>query len=407
MDTNISNKESYMDHAATTYMDPKVKEAMDPYFCDNYGNPGSFHGRGLPVRESIAEARAKIAKYLNADSSEIIFTGSGTESINLAIKGVAFRKGKGHIITQKTEHHAVLHTCEYLEKKGFEVTYLPVDDFGMVNPEDVKNAIKEDTILVTIMYANNEVGTIQPIAEIGAICKENNVLFHTDACQAAGALDLDVKKLNTDMLTINGSKIYGPKGVGLLYLKKGVRIDALIHGGGQESNMRAGTENVPGIVGLAKALELAQENRAAENARLIKLRDRLITSIMDEVKDTKLNGHPTQRLPNNANISFLGIEGEAMLLLLSEYGIYCSTGSACTSRTLDPSHVLVGMNMPYELAHGSLRFTLGKRTTDADIDYLLKTLLPIIAWLRTLSPIKVKMNEIMKRKPVSYRERFA
>jgi cysteine desulfurase len=407
MDINISNKESYMDHAATTYMDPKVKEAMDPYFCDNYGNPGSFHGRGLPAQESIAEARAKIAKHLNADPSEIIFTGGGTESINLAIKGVAFRKGKGHIITQKTEHHAVLHTCEYLEKKGFEVTYLPVDDFGMVNPEDVKNAIKEDTILVTIMYANNEVGTIQPIAEIGAICKENNILFHTDACQAAGALDLDVKKLNTDMLTINGSKIYGPKGVGLLYLKKGVRIDALIHGGGQESNMRAGTENVPGIIGLAKALELVQETRDIENARLIKLRDKLITSIMNEVNDTKLNGHPTQRLPNNANISFLGIEGEAMLLLLSEYGIYCSTGSACTSRTLDPSHVLVGMNMPYELAHGSLRFTLGKRTTDADIDYLLKTLPPIITWLRTLSPIKVKMNEIMKRKPVSYRERFA
>ncbi len=407
MNIKLSNKEVYLDHAATTYMDPKVKEAMDPYFCDNYGNPGSFHGRGLLAQEAIIEARAKIAKQLNADPSEIIFTGSGTESINLAIKGVAFRKGKGHIITQKTEHHAVLHTCEYLEKKGFEVTYLPVDDFGMVNPEDVKNAIKKDTILVTIMYANNEVGTIQPIAEIGAICKENNILFHTDACQAAGALDLDVKKLNVDMLTINGSKIYGPKGVGLLYLKKSVRIDALIHGGGQENNMRAGTENVPGIIGIAKALELAQENKETENARLIKLRDRLIESIMTTIKDTKLNGHPTQRLPNNANISFLGIEGEAMLLLLSEYNIYCSTGSACTSKTLDPSHVLVGMNMPYELAHGSLRFTLGKRTTDADVDYLLKTLPPIITWLRTLSPIKVKMSEIMKRKPVSYRERFA
>ncbi len=407
MDIGLSNKESYMDHAATTYMDPKVKAAMDPYFCDNYGNPGSFHGRGLPVLDAIAEARAKIAKYFNADPSEIIFTGGGTESINLAIKGVAFKKGKGHIITQKTEHHAVLHTCEYLEKKGFEVTYLPVDDFGMVNPEDVKNAIKEDTMLVTIMYANNEVGTIQPIAEIGAICKEHNVLFHTDACQAAGALDLDVKKLNVDMLTINGSKIYGPKGVGILYLKKGVRIDALIHGGGQESNMRAGTENVPGIIGIAKALELVQGEKDTENARLTKLRDRLINSIMTTFSDTKLNGHPTQRLPNNANISFLGIEGEAMLLLLSEFNIYCSTGSACTSRTLDPSHVLVGMNMPYELAHGSLRFTLGKRTTDADVDYVLKTLPPIINWLRTLSPIKVKMGDIMKRKPVSYRERFA
>ncbi len=393
-------KKIYLDNSATTCMDPEVKKEMDKYFVEVYGNPGSFHSEGLVVKNALADAREKISKILGAKSSEIIFTGGGTESINLAIKGLAYavQGKKKHIITSTIEHHAVLETCEYLEKKGFEVTYLSPNREATINPQDVKDAIRDDTFLVTIMYANNEVGTIQNIKEIGKICKEKGVKFHTDACQASGYLDLNVSNLNVDMMTLNGSKVYGPKGVGLLYLKMGTVIEPLIHGGGQENNKRSGTENVPGIIAFAKALEIAEQEKEAESLRLTKLRDRLIKGILDNIPKTILNGHLINRLPNNVNVSFLDIEGEAILLYMDAKGVYASSGSACTSKTLDPSHVILAMGVPYEFAHGSIRFSMGKETTEEDVDYIIQILPEIIQNLRNISPFNLNLEEIEENK---------
>jgi cysteine desulfurase len=389
----MKQKEIYFDNAATTAVDPAVLNAMLPYFSRKYGNPGSFHNKGKEAKDAVENARSHVARILNCKLKEVVFTGSGTESINLAIKGVAFaNKSKGnHIITSQIEHHAVLHTCEFLEKNGFEVTYLKVDKFGLVNPKELEAAITDKTILVSIMYANNEIGTIEPIAEIGKICRQKKVYFHTDACQAVGFLDLKVSNLNVDLLTLNGSKVYGPKGVGILYLKEGIEIEPLIHGGGQEFSIRSGTENVPSIIGFAKALTIAQENAKKESDRLIKLRDELISSLL-KIPKTRLNGHSTERLPNNVNISFLDVEGEAMLLYLNEKGVYASTGSACTSKSLETSHVLKAIGLPYEASHGSLRFSLGKHTTLGEIKYLLRIMPKIVETLRKLSPLNLNME---------------
>lgn len=389
-------EEIYLDHAATTYVRDEVLDEMNKYFSEEYGNPGSFHTIGLRNKRVVQESRKKVQEILNArNPKEIIFTGSGTESVNLAIKGVAERHGTGHIITSTIEHEAVLETLYYLEtKKGFEVTKVPVDRYGVVNPKDVEDAIRPDTILVTIMYANNEVGTIQPIDEIGKICKDKKVIFHTDACQGGGALDLDVQKLNVDMLTLNGSKIYGPKGIGMLYKRSIIKLVPLIHGGGQEFGVRSGTENVPFIVGFTKALELGNEERTKENERLIELRTFLEQSIIDTIPKSFLNGHPTKRLPNNVNITIADIEGEAMMLYLNKYGICASSGSACTSATLEPSHVILAMNLPYEVAHGTLRLTLGKRTTKQELKKIIEVLPDVVKQLRRISPVKLDFDTI-------------
>jgi len=392
-------RDKYFDHSATTYVRPEVVEAMQTYYSENYGNPGSFHYKGLEANEALGSARERVAEILGSKPDEIIFTGSGTESCNMAVKGIAKslkRKGK-HIITSTIEHHAIMDSCDYLERhEDYEVTYVDVNKDGIIDPEEIRKAIRPDTILISVMYANNEIGTIQPIKEIAKIAKENGVIMHTDACQASGSLDINVQNLGVDMLTLNGSKIYGPKGVGLLYLRKGVRIVPLIHGGGQERNLRSGTENVPGIMGFATALELAQAEKEVEGKRLIELRDYLIKRVTEEIPECWLNGHPTTRLPNNANITFLNIEGEAIILLLNEYKIYVSSGSACTSKTLDPSHVIVSMGMPYEAAHGSIRFTLGKINTKEDIDETMDVLPGIIEKLRGISPVHLKASEVKK-----------
>lgn len=395
-------KSIYLDHAATTYVDPRVEKAMLPYYGKIFGNPSSLYTLGRIANGELNDCRRKIAEILHALSDNIIFTGGGTESDNLAIFGIAraHKKFGKHIITSKIEHHAVLNPCEQLEKEGFEITYLETDSQGFVSPKKVRAAMRPDTILVSIMYANNEIGTVEPIADIGReILKwrkeKNNVYpyFHTDACQAAGALELDVEKLHVDLMTINGSKIYGPKGVGVLYLRRGVNIQPLILGGGQERNMRSGTENVAGIVGLTKALELAQQNRFEENVRLHDLRNYLFEQINKKIDKIKLNGpdlgNELVRLPNNLNVTFMDVEGEAMLLYLDEYGIMCSTGSACTSTSLEPSHVLTALGLPYEYAHGSLRFTFGHCNTKADVDYLMKYLPEIIKRLREISPVNM------------------
>ncbi len=386
-------KKIYLDHSATTYVDARAKKEMDKYFSEEFGNPSSFNDMGLEARDVVENARNKVARILNAKSKEIIFTGSGTESINLAIKGVArANKNKGkHIITSKIEHHAVLDSCDYLEKKeGFKITYLDVDKDGLVNLEDLKKAIKKDTILVSIMYANNEIGTVQDIKEIGDVCKRKGVYFHTDACQAANYLNLDVNHLNVDLLTLNGSKIYGPKGTGILYVKEGTVLDAIIHGGGQEFGLRSGTENVPGIVGFAKALDIAEEEKNKEVERLTMLRDGFIKKTL-KISKSLLNGHASKRLPNNINISFLDIEGEALLLYLNEKGVYASTGSACTSNSLEPSHVILAIGLPYEAAHGSLRITLGRKTGKEDLDYVAEILPEIVEKLRQISPVRVEI----------------
>ena len=389
-------KEIYFDHAATTYVRDEVMDSMNEYFQNEYGNPGSFHTVGFRNKKVVQHSRETIKDILNAKSpKEIIFTGSGTESVNLAIKGLTQKYDTGHIITSTIEHEAVLETLYYLEhKKGFEVTKVPVDKYGVVNPEDVKDAIKENTILVTIMYANNEIGTIQPIEEIGKICKDKKVTFHTDACQAGGLLDLDVQKLNVDLLTLNGSKIYGPKGIGLLYKRSMIKLIPLIHGGGQEFGMRSGTENVPFIVGFTKALELGQLERKEESDRLLKLRTLLEEGILNNIPKTFLNGHPTSRLVNNFNVTIADIEGEAMMLLLNEYGICASSGSACTSHTLEPSHVILSLGLPYEVAHGTLRLTLGKKTTEEDIQKIVDVLPDVVERLRKISPVIVDMDTI-------------
>ena len=384
------NKPVYMDYAATTFTKPEVLEEMLPYFTEFYGNPSSIYSISRETKRAIDKARMRVAKALNADPQEIYFTGGGSEADNWVIKGIALaNKKKGnHIITTKIEHHAVLHTCEYLEKNGFEVTYLDVDAEGFIRLEDLKAAIKPTTVLVTIMTANNEIGTIQPIKEIGAICKENKVFFHTDAVQAIGQIEMDVKDMNIDALSLSGHKIYGPKGVGVLYLRKGIKIHNLVHGGAQERNRRAGTENVAGIVGLGKAIELAVENMPEERVRLTYLRDKLIKGLREAIDYSKLNGPAgDKRLPGNVNMSFEFIEGESVLLMLDAKGICASSGSACTSGSLDPSHVLLSIGLPHEVAHGSLRLTTGSNTTEEEIDYIIETVPAIVQRLRDMSPL--------------------
>lgn len=387
----------YLDYAATTPTRKEVLKEMLPFFSEKFGNASSMHSYGLEAANALQKARLSVAKSINALPEEIIFTGSGTESINLAIKGIAFAyKDKGkHIITSKIEHHAVLHSCEYLEKhEGFEVTYLNVDRHGIIKLDELKKAIRPDTILISIMYANNEIGSIQPVKEIAAIAKTHNVFFHSDACQAAGYLDINVKNLGVDLMTINSSKIYGPKGVGMLFVRKGIKLVPLMHGGVQEFGLRAGTENVPGIIGFAKALELAQRERIKESKRVSALRDKLIKGILSSIPKTILNGHPSKRLPNNVNVSFVDVEGEAILLELNEKGICASAGSACTSLKLEPSHVILATGLPFEAAHGSIRFSLGKYTTKKDINFVLKVLPSIIERLRSISPVHLSKKII-------------
>lgn len=382
-------KNVYMDYAATTFVKPEVLDEMLPYFTEKFGNPSSFYDISRITSKAIDEARGKIASALNCESNEVFITGGGSEADNWAIKGIAsaYKEKGNHIITTKIEHHAVLHTCEYLAKQGYEITYLDVDSEGFISLEQLKNAITDKTILVSIMFANNEIGTIQPIKEIGAICKERGVLFHTDAVQAVGNVPIDVKELNIDMLSLAGHKIYGPKGIGVLYIKKGIRIHNLIHGGGQERGRRAGTENIAGIVGLGKAMELATENLAEHAKKLTVLRDKLIDGLL-KVPYTRLNGpRGDKRLPGNVNICFKYIEGESILLSLDFEGVCASSGSACTSGSLDPSHVLLSIGLPHEIAHGSLRLTMGDNTTSEDVDYVLKVVPPIIERLRNMSPL--------------------
>lgn len=379
----------YLDNAATTALSPRVLEAMLPYFTRYYGNPSSVHAFGREAKQGLDKARDQVAKALHCEPSEVIFTGCGTESDNTVLLGVAQRYGdKGkHIITTNVEHHAILHTCEYLEKQGYSVTYLPVDQDGLVTAEQVAAAIRPDTILVSIMFANNEVGTIMPIQEIGAVCKEKGVLFHTDAVQAVGHIPVDVQAMHIDMLSLSAHKFHGPKGVGALYCRKGIRLPSYIMGGAQEKGRRAGTENVAGIVGLGAAIQLATEQLEENRAKMTALRDRLMTGIQTRISEVKLNGHPTNRLPNNVNFSFKYIEGESILLMLDMNGIAASSGSACTSGSLDPSHVLLALGLPHEIAHGSVRLTLGDETTEEDIDYTIDVLEKTVARLRAMSPL--------------------
>ncbi|MFH0967413.1 MAG: cysteine desulfurase NifS [Methanobacteriota archaeon] len=379
----------YMDHSATTATNPEVVEAMIPWFSKGYGNPSSLYRIARESNKAVNEARIKVAATIGASPDEIYFTSGGTESDNWAIKGIAsanLKKGD-HIITSAIEHHAVLHTCEYLEKQGFCVTYLPVDGTGLVRIEDLKSAITDKTILVTIMFANNEIGTIEPIAEIGRVCRERGVFFHTDAVQAIGNVPIDVAAMQIDLLSLSAHKFYGPKGTGVLYIRKGVRIDNLLHGGGQERRKRAGTENVAGIVGLGCAIEKVVSGMKERNNRVKVLRDRLFAGIQENIPNIRLNGHPENRLPGNLNVSFDFIEGESMLLLLDHYGICASTGSACTSGSLEPSHVLLATGLPAETAHGSLRLTLGSENTDEDVDYVLEHLQKVVQRLREMSPL--------------------
>ncbi len=389
-------KPIYLDNAATTALDPRVLREMEFVQKNIYANPGSLHQPGQQAKEILVQARMKVAQLINTGSQEIVFISGGTESINMAIKGVALQKGKGHIITSKIEHPAVLETCRYLETKGFSVTYLDVDKEGIINPKEVESAIKKDTILVSIMYANNEIGTIEPINQISKITKKHKILFHTDACQAGGALELDVQKLGVDLMTLNGSKIHGPKGVGILYVKKGTKLEPLFHGGNQEFGLRSGTENLVSIVGFTKALDLVEAEKEKNNAKLIKLRDYLIKQVTKTVPRTFLNGPKTKRLPNNVSISFLDVEGESILLYLNEAGIYVSTGSACSSNKLEISPVLDAIGLKHDSAHGTIRFTLGLNTTKKELDYVVKELKKIIGSLRLLSPIHLGKEDIRK-----------
>ncbi|QSZ66177.1 cysteine desulfurase NifS [Methanofollis aquaemaris] len=378
----------YMDHAATAPTHPEVVKAMLPYFTEQFGNPSSLYEIAARSKEAVARAREQVAAALGASPREIFFTSGGTESDNWALKGVAFaHKNKGtHIITTVIEHHAVLHTCEWLEKQGFSVTYLPVDRYGMVDPAAVEEAITDQTILISVMTANNEIGTIQPIAAIGAIAHKHGVLFHTDAVQAVGQVPIDVDAMQIDLLSLSGHKFAGPKGTGALYVRKGVRLDPLIHGGAQERGRRAGTENVPGVVGLGAAIERATRDIPGRAAKIARMRDRLIGKLL-EIPHTRLNGHPTERLPNNVNVAFEYIEGESILLLLDAHGIAASTGSACSSASLDPSHVLLACGLPAEEAHGSLRLTLGEETTEKEVERVLEVVPGIVQRLRDMSPL--------------------
>jgi len=380
----------YMDHAATTPTRPEVVEAMLPYFSERFGNPSSLYTLAREAKEAVEEARRKVAAAIGASPEEIFFTSGGTEADNWAIKGVAAanRKKGDHIITSSIEHHAVIHTCESLEKQGYRVTYLPVDEFGRVDPATVEEAITDQTILISIMTANNEIGTIEPVAEIAKVAHDHDIPFHTDAVQAIGAIPVSVDDMGADLLALSAHKFGGPKGVGALYIRKRTRIGTFIDGGAQERGKRAGTENVPGIVGLGRAIELAVAEMPEKSPRLAAMRDRLIRKILETIPDTRLNGHPTERLPNNVNVAFRYVEGESILLMLDALGIAASTGSACTSASLEPSHVLTACGLPHEEAHGSLRLTLGSRNTDDDIDYVLSVLPGVIERLRAISPLR-------------------
>jgi cysteine desulfurase len=392
-------KTVYLDHAATTPVRKEVIEAMVPYFNKNYGNPSSIYSIGRESKKAIEEAREKVASAIGAQPGEIYFTAGGTEADNWALEGTtrANRSKGNHIITSSIEHHAVIHTCENLAKHGFDITYLPVDKYGMVSIEDLKNAVTEKTIIVSIMHANNEIGTIQPIEKIGTFLKEKGVYFHTDAVQTVGKIPVDVNELNVDMLSLSAHKIYGPKGIGALYIRKGTKIQPFIYGGAQEKKRRAGTENVPGIVGLGVAIDTAATNLAGQYEYLSGLRDRLITGIMEKVPYTILNGHPTKRLPHNVNLCFEFVEGESLLLNLDLKGICASSGSACTSGSLDPSHVLLAIGLPHEIAHGSIRMTLGKDNTPDDVEYVITELPKIVDKLRQMSPLYAERKE----KPVN------
>ncbi|MDR0396043.1 MAG: cysteine desulfurase NifS [Oscillospiraceae bacterium] len=385
----MNNHRVYLDNAATTRMDPEAVAAMTPYFTQAYGNPSSVHGYGREARRAVEESRAKLARALNASPDEIYFTGGGTESDNWAIKGAAARmskKGK-RVVTSAVEHHAVLHTCEELARGGFEITYLPVTDQGIVQPAALASAMKPDAAIVSVMTANNEIGTIQPIAELAAVAHEYGALFHTDAVQAVGSIPVDVKALGVDMLSLSAHKFHGPKGIGALYVKKGVRIDTFIHGGAQERGRRAGTENVPYIVGMGAAIELAVERMDETGGRVRRMRDRLINGLMERIPEIRVNGDMERRLPGNANVSIRYVEGESLLLALDLKGVAASSGSACTSGSLDPSHVLLAIGLPHEIAHGSLRLTLSGGNTDADVDYVLEELPKIVTRLRDMSPL--------------------
>ncbi len=431
-------REIYLDHAATTPLDPRVKAAMEPYWSEVYGNPSALYGQGRLAKEAIDQSREMVAGILHARPDEIIFTAGGTEADNIAIFGatqmfpgkvnlpaVPLAAGSakaGHLITTAFEHHAGLRSFETLARNGWDVTYLPVSEEGLVDPVAVQNAIRSDTLLISVMYANNEIGTIQPIAEIGRILKDERrkrttlppgsgqagenklpLYFHCDASQAAGFSELDVQKLGVDLMSLNSGKIYGPKGSGCLFIRSGVRLKPVFHGGGQEKNLRSGTENVPLIVGFAKALELAEKERTSEAGQLAELRDYLIRRLTRDIPKTELNGHPTLRLANNVNVSVLDVEGEAVVLYLDAQGVAISTGSACTSITLDPSHVILALGKPYEYAHSSLRFTLGRSTTKDDLDYVMEVLPGIIEKLRQISPVRMEMGQ----KAISHPEAFA
>jgi len=378
----------YLDYNAATPVHPEVVEAMLPFYRNTFGNASSLHSFGRSARLAVEEARKKIADFLGARPGEIIFTSGGTESDNLAVKGAAFANSKGnHIVTSVIEHPAVLNTCKFLEKKGCRITYVPVDEYGVVNIDELKKEISGETALITIMHANNEVGTIEPVEEIGKIAKQNNILFHTDAVQSAGKIPVNVDDLKVDLLSLSGHKIYGPKGVGALYIRKGTNLESIIHGGHHEKNSRAGTENVAGIAGLGKAVELAGREMRKENKRLKKLRDKLASGIINSIKDVKLNGHPEKRLPNTLDISFKYIEGESIVLKLDLKGVAAASGSACASGTLEPSHVLSAMGIPPEIAQGSVRFSLGRDNTEEDIDFAVRELPGIVDNLRKMSPL--------------------
>ncbi len=385
----MGNKIIYLDHAATTYVKPEVFEAMKPYFTEHFGNASSIYTIGRDSKKAVEEAREKVAKAIGAQAREIYFTGSGSEADNWALKGIAEanRKKGNHIITSAIEHPAIMESCKYLAGQGFEITYLPVDSDGIVSLEELKKAIKSTTILISIMFANNEIGTIQPIQEIGAIAREKGIVFHTDAVQAVGNIAIDVEKLNVDLLSLSGHKFYGPKGAGALYVRKGVKITSFIHGGHQERGKRASTENIPGIIGLGRAIELAVDNMEEYNKKLINLREKTIEGLMAKIPYIKLNGHRTKRLPGNVNISFQYIEGESLLLMLDMINVCGSSGSACSSGSLDPSHVLMAIGLPHEIAHGSLRLSFGEENTEEDVDFILEEIPKIVNRLRDMSPL--------------------
>ncbi|MGI6071076.1 MAG: cysteine desulfurase NifS [Blautia sp.] len=393
------NKMIYLDNAATTKTAPEVLEAMLPYFTEYYGNPSSVYEFAQKSKEAENHARTQIAEVLGAKENEIYFTAGGSESDNWALKAAfeAYKDKGNHIITTKIEHHAILHTCEYLEKRGAKVTYLDVDENGIVKLEELEKAITPETILISIMFANNEIGTIQPVREIGLLAKEHGILFHTDAVQAFGQVPINVDELNIDMLSSSAHKINGPKGIGFLYIRKGVKIRSFIHGGAQERKRRAGTENVPGIIGYGRAAQLAAETMQERTAKEIELRDHLIQRILSEVPYCRLNGDPKKRLPNNVNISFQFVEGESLLIMLDNYGICASSGSACTSGSLDPSHVLLAIGLPHEIAHGSLRLTLSAETTLEDVDFVADRIKEIVQRLRDMSPLYEDFVKKMKK----------